>query len=212
MIGHDTSRRQFLAGTIAFAILPGIVAMIPSRAFAQGALTREQVLFDPEVPVLGNPQGDVTLVEYFDYQCPYCKRAHPDVMRVVAEDGNVRLVMKDWPIFGEPSVYAARLALAAVAQGKHETAFDALMKTEGRLDNAKIHAVLKSVGLNPQGLQASYDTNAPKIDGIISRNSMQARALGLPGTPAFIIGAQLFPGYMDAAQIRRAIEDARRPR
>jgi len=98
------NRRQMLAvsaGTIATLGFSGV------QGLAQGVPTVAEVLYDKEIPVLGNPHGNVTIVEYFDYQCPYCKKGHGELMRVVKDDGNVRLVLKDWIIFGVMSAYAA---------------------------------------------------------------------------------------------------------
>lgn len=104
------NRRQILAATAAGA---ATIAISGGESLAQRVPTVAEVLYDKEIPVLGNPNGNVTIVEYFDYQCPYCKKGHGELMRVVKNDGNVRLVMKDWIIFGDTSAYAARLVLAA---------------------------------------------------------------------------------------------------
>ncbi|KAF0096495.1 MAG: twin-arginine translocation pathway signal sequence domain-containing protein [Rhodospirillaceae bacterium] len=210
MNSHEMTKRRFLTAASGFVILPSVLMIMPGRVFGQGMPTVEQVLFDPEVPMLGNPKGDVTIVEFFDYQCPYCKRVHPDVTRVVREDGKVRLVMKDWPIFGEPSLYASRLALAATEQGAHAAALHALMKTEGRLQDSTVDTALKGAGLDPKALQDKYRAHASKVDGIIGRNTAQARAFGLPGTPAFIVGTTHFPGVLDANGLRQALSDARK--
>src|SRR5690606_11612978 len=113
------------------AVASAAVASFPLSALAQVQLTVEEVLFDPEIPVLGNPDGDVTIAEFFDYQCPFCKRGHKDLLDVVEQDGNVRLVMKDWPIFGLASVHASRLVPAAGED--YEKALNAVMATPGWL-------------------------------------------------------------------------------
>ncbi|MGO8610641.1 thioredoxin domain-containing protein [Rhizobium ruizarguesonis] len=102
-------RRRLLSVAASAAIL----AVVAPRTGSTQQLTRDDVFRDPDTPVLGNPNGDVTVVEFFDYQCPYCKKSHPDVKSVVAEDGNVRLIMKDWPVFGDASVFAAQAVLGA---------------------------------------------------------------------------------------------------
>ena len=101
-------------------------------------LSRDNVLRDPEIPSLGNPKGDLTVVEYFDYQCPYCKKMAPELAQLAREDGNLRLVLKDWPIFGEISKSAAKLALAAKYQSKYAEAHDALIGADRKLTEANI--------------------------------------------------------------------------
>jgi hypothetical protein len=139
------------------------------------------VLDDPDVPVLGNPDGDVALVEWFDYQCPYCKKAHPEIMKLVREDGNIRLVMKDWPIFGPSSLYAARLTLAAGQH--HEKALSALMATEARLSQQDVEEALTEAGFSIEALDAAYGRDQVRIDGIIARNVHRPKASGSWGRP-----------------------------
>lgn len=196
------SRRQMLTmGAAGIA-----VAALPVAARAQ--LTVEEVQFDPKIPALGNPEGDVSIAEYFDYQCPYCKRGHKELLDVVREDGKVRLVMKDWPIFGGASLYAASLVLAA--GNDYERALNAVMATPARLSNADVDAALASEGLDPKTLQATLEKDTARIDGILDRNMNQANILGLNGTPAFVIGNRVYAGALDAARLRDAIALARK--
>jgi len=115
------SRKQ--SATLAYlcAIAVALLSLSAAAFGEQSAdiLSRDSVLRDPEIPSLGNPKGDLTIVEYFDYQCPYCKKVVPELAQLAKEDGNIRLVMKDWPIFGDVSVSAAKLALAAKYQNKY---------------------------------------------------------------------------------------------
>lgn len=166
------------------------------------------VHFDPLNPVLGNPNGDVTIVEFFDYQCPFCKKGHPDVMSAVEGDGNVRLLMRDWPIFGEASLHASRLVLAA-GSSAYQPALEALFQTEGKLSMAQVDALLTEAGHDVAALNASYVANAEGIDGLIARNMDIAQAFGFSGTPSFVIGTQLFFGYLDQEAIESAIATAR---
>lgn len=184
-------------------------ALSPAMASAAvDPMSKEAVLFDPEVPVLGNPKGDVTLVEFFDYQCPYCKSAHPGIARLVAKDGKVRHVMKDWPIFGAPSEYASRLTLAA-GRG-HAKAQAALMATKARLTIEDVDTALAKAGFDPRKLQTAYEADRKRIDGILQRNGVQAQNFGLMGTPAYIVGTVLFPGVMETADLEAAVVQARR--
>ena len=197
------SRRHLLKATAA-----GIAtAALPLPALAQVELTVEEVLFDPEIPVLGNPNGDVTIAEYFDYQCPFCKRGHTDLLDVVREDGNVRLVMKDWPIFGAASLHASSLVLAA--GNDYEKALHAMMATKARLSEEDVDVVLKNAGLDPQTLLASFKKDQDRIDGILARNMDQANAFGFGGTPAFLVNTRVYHGAMDKQALRDAIAAAR---
>lgn len=205
------TRRTLLIGGLAAGTAGAIgAAMIPParRAEAQ-VLTVQDVLFDADNPVLGNPDGDVTIAEFFDYQCPYCKANHPDLTSVVAEDGNIRLVMKDFPIFGAPSIRASQLALGAADTGAYEAAIDALMQTQGRLSEDAVTDALQNAGLPVDQLDAAYRANRAKWDGLMSRNSAQAAQLGLQGTPAFIIGQTIYPGAMDRKALLEAVANAR---
>lgn len=195
-------RRTLLAAGLATLALP-------TYARAQNIPTVDAVYFDPDNPVLGNPKGDVTLVEFFDYQCPYCKKGHPDVLKAVADDGKVRLVMRDWPIFGDPSVYASRLVLAANQSGNYRKAQEALMKTPGKLTEGDIDKTLTAAGLNPKALDAEYRRDAERIDGLLSRNMELGEAFGFSGTPSFVVGTNLYFGVLDRSALKEAIAKAR---
>ena len=177
---------------------------------AQKAIQENQsaLLRDPDSPIAGNPDGDVTIVEFSDYQCPYCKRAHAAVKSVVAADGKVKVVYKDLPILGEPSRIAALAALASRAQGKHAAFHDALMAYGGKIDRDKIMEIATSVGLDMAQLQKDMDD--PKLKQIIERNMTLASALGVRGTPAFVVGNQFVPGAVDADALKQLIADARK--
>jgi protein-disulfide isomerase len=169
---------------------------------------RDALISDPESPIAGNPNGDVTIVEFSDYQCPYCKRAHAAVKSVLAADGKVRLVFKDLPILGEPSRIAALAALASRVQNKHPAMHNALMEFTGKLDRDKIMEIAGSVGLDVAQLQK--DMEDPKLKALIERNMELAQALGVRGTPAFVIGKQFVPGAVDADTLKQLIADARK--
>ena len=169
---------------------------------------RAQLVSDPDSPIAGNPNGDVTIVEFSDYQCPYCKRAHPAVKSVIANDGKVKLVFKDLPILGEASRIAALAALASRAQHKHLAFHDALMEFNGKLDRDKIMQIASSVGIDVAQLQK--DMEDPKLKEIIDHNMALASALGVRGTPAFVIGDQFVPGAVDADTLKQLIATARK--
>ena len=205
MNATSIDRRAFLSSALAL----GTLILLPEPSSAQGLadMSKEAVLNDPEVPVLGNAKGDVTLVEWFDYQCPYCKKAHPEIMRLVRDDGHIRLVMKDWPIFGPSSLYASRLTLAAGPH--HEKALAALMATKARLSQQDIETTLTRAGFEIEALDAAYGRDQARIDGIIARNGAQAESFGFMGTPAYIAGTTVFPGVPDMTDLKRALAAAR---
>jgi protein-disulfide isomerase len=153
---------------------------------------RDELFNSPDSPVGGNLSGDVTLVEFFDYQCGYCKAVVDRVAGTVDSDKNVRWVFKEFPILGPVSVYAAQAALAAERQDKYQPFHLALMRLKGRLSKERVLKV------------------DPQVTGEISRNLQLAQALGVRGTPAFVIGDVVAPGAIDAATLRRLIAEARR--
>ena len=162
---------------------------------------------DADSPVIGNPQGDVVIVEFMDYRCGYCRRVVKDLKNVVEEDGNVRLVMKEFPILGPASIRAAKAALAAARQGKYEVYHFALMTQPGDMSDPHLMQVARQVGLDVAQLQA--DMEADEIEAMIRRNHDLARNLGVNGTPAFVFGGTLVPGAIDADTMRSLIAAAR---
>jgi protein-disulfide isomerase len=181
-----------------------------ARARARTAVqaNREQLLQDPSSPIGGNPAGDVTVVEFFDYRCPHCRRMAPVIKSLIAQDGSVRLVYKELPILGDESVLAARAALAARQQGKYVEAHDRLMSATGPFTAAGVLATLTSIGLDGERLRAEMD--APEIATIIGRELALAQALGIDGTPAFVVGGELVVGAMDLGTLRDLVSRARR--
>ena len=169
---------------------------------------RKQIYSDPEDPVGGNPNGDVTIVEFFDYRCGYCKRVAPVVEKALAKDKKIRLVYKEFPVLGPNSVLAARAALASRAQGKYLVFHKALMKAKISYDEASIMKIAALVGIDTARLKK--DMQAPVIQAQIAKNHALARSLNIRGTPAFVIGDQLFPGALNPAQLARMIQQARK--
>jgi protein-disulfide isomerase len=180
-----------------------LAAVIKSRIVA----FRKDLVDDPNAPVLGNPAGDVTLVEFFDYRCPYCRQVEPWLQTLIKEDPGVRIVQKEFPILGPASVYAAHVAIAALKQGKHTEFHNALMAKKGNIDEAIILQVAEAAGLDINRIKV--DMNSPDVDAEIERSTDIAKALHLSGTPAFIIGTELVPGATDLATFKSMVEDAR---
>ncbi|MFK0166579.1 DsbA family protein [Rhizobium sp. NPDC090279] len=199
------NRRHFLSVAAGGVALAGLA---PRLGFAQ-QLTQQEVFHDPDAPVLGNPKGDVTVVEFFDYQCPYCKKSHPDVEAAVSEDGNVRLIMKDWPVFGDVSVFAAQAVLGANEIGLYKPAMEALMATQGSLSEDKVRSVLSTAGIDMGKVTTALQQNNQKISDLLTRNYKQAVAFNFRGTPSFVIGRGTYSGVLSKDQLREAINQAR---
>src|SRR6476660_6056610 len=168
MPGH--TRRQALG---LFGV--GLALLGPSHARAEDneekVLTEALVLRDPDIPVAGNPDGDIPIVEWFDYNCPYCRKLEPELRQVVQDDGKVRLVLKDWPILGPVSAVAARMALATKYQDKYVAAHDALMGTASRLTEPRIRELLAGAGIDVDRAARDLEANAKAIDAILARNN-----------------------------------------
>ena len=164
---------------------------------------------NPTSPVAGNPQGDVTIVEFFDYRCGYCKKVLPSVQELLKTDRNVRMVFKEFPILGPDSVIAAQTALAVwkIAPAKYLPFHLALMESRGELDEGRVREIAKKVGLDVEKLEAAKAD--PEINATIERNHELARELQINGTPAFIVGGRLVPGAVDATTLREMVGTAR---
>ena len=206
------SRREALGLLGAGAALLGATAL-PRSALAhddETVLTEALVLRDPEIPAAGNLDGDINIVEWFDYNCPYCRKIDPELRQVVQDDGKVRLVLKDWPILGEVSKIAARMALAAKYQDKFIQAHEAMIGVSSRLTEPRIRELLAGAGIDMDRLNRDLTTNAKAIDAILARNNAQAEAFGFKGTPSFIVGKFRVPGILTMAEFEMVIADARK--
>jgi protein-disulfide isomerase len=170
------------------------------------AANHAQLFEHADDPVGGNPDGDVTVVEFFDYQCAYCRRVMPSLQAQLREDKKLKIVFKDFPILGEDSVTAARAALAARKQGLYAPFHFALMAASD-LSLDGIMAVARSVGIDTERLAA--DMNAPDVNAQIQANYKLASKLGIEGTPAFVIGDELIPGALDKTRLAELIQEAR---
>ena len=176
----------------------------------EGVLTEALVLRDPDIPAAGNIDGDINIVEWFDYNCPYCRKIDPELRQVVQDDGKVRLVHKDWPILGEVSKIAARMALAAKYQDKYIQAHDAMIGVASRLTESRVNELLAGAGIDMDRLNRDLAGKAREIDAILARNNAQAEAFGFKGTPSFIVGKFRVPGILTMAEFEMVIKDARK--
>ncbi|KEP68613.1 Protein-disulfide isomerase [Celeribacter baekdonensis] len=181
-----------------------------AQAQAQATVLRDQRQLleqDPNAPVLGNPDGDVTVIEFFDYNCPYCRRAMPEVLALLEADPNVRLVYREWPILGDGSVFATKAALASRLQGKYEAFHWALMGMNGRAEEASVLRIAQEVGLDIERLQT--DMERPEIEEHIATSMRLTQSLGFSGTPSFVIGDNLVPGFVESDKLTELVDNVR---
>ena len=179
------------------------------NAAAKQALVdnRDALERDPADPVLGNPDGDVTIVEFFDYQCGYCKTMLKPLMELIEEDGNIRLVLKEFPILSPTSETAALASLAADRQGKYEDFHTALLGLRGRLTPEAIFQVALETGLDAEKLKA--DMQDPALQAQVRKSFELAQALSIQGTPAFTIGSHVVPGAVSKEQLAELVAEVR---
>lgn len=184
-----------------------------TQKLAQGAAlkeSREALVNSPHSVVAGNPTGDVTLVEFFDYNCGYCRKALGDIQALIKSDPKLRVVLKDFPVLGAESLEASKLSLAAKQQLKGDKLFEfhvKLLESKGRVNGEKAMAVAKEMGLDTARL--AKDAQGAEVKAALAENVGLGDKLGLSGTPAFIIGDEIIPGAVGLDPIRKTIADVR---
>lgn len=170
---------------------------------------QKHMLANPGTEPVGARKPDVTIVEYFDYNCPYCKKLVPTLQALLAQDPKVAVVYKDWPILGPVSVYAASAALAAGWQGKYLVAHDALMSGPRLAQNDQVDSILQRAGVDMDTLKKYRVTHAKDIAALLERNDEEAHALTLEGTPGLVVGRQLVPGIVDLNSLKQLVAHSR---
>lgn len=165
------------------------------------------IFHNPIDAVVGNAKGDITIVEFMDYNCSWCKKSVKEIQSLVGSDKNVRVVMKEFPIFGEGSEYAARAALASVKQGKYWQLHQALFASEGKVTVGVVDQIAGEQGIDVAKMKV--DMRLPEIDAAVKANQAMAQALALTGTPAFIVDDKLIPGYSDLANLQAMLAQSR---
>jgi protein-disulfide isomerase len=177
---------------------------------AQIVKHRDELVHDAKSPEGGNPAGDVTIVEFFDYRCPYCKEVEPSLEALLKEDGRIRVVYKEFPILGPESMIASRVSLAALKQSpqKYARLHLALMNAKGELSQESIMKAAEAAGLDIARIKT--DMNGPEVDALIKRNYDLAEQLNLRGTPVFIIGNEMTPGAVDMPIFKKMVAEARK--
>ncbi len=172
------------------------------------AAKHDELLADSEAASIGNPKAEVTIVEFFDYRCPYCKQIQATLDSLVKQDPNLRIVYKEFPILGPASTLAARAALAARKQGKYLAFHDAMMEWRGQIDEKVVFELAKKVGLDVDKLKS--DMTDAAIDAVIDRNMALAQALHIDATPGFVVGDKTVVGA-DIEGVKEALAAARKP-
>jgi len=171
------------------------------------AVNREKLLNDPNSPVGGNLKGAVTIVEFIDYQCGYCKLSYEAVEKLLSENKDVKIIYKEFPILGPASVQAAKASLASARQGKFHKFHKALMPVKEHLSDEVIFKTAKEAGLNVDKLKK--DMADPAIEKMIKESLELGNEVGAHGTPTFIIGETVHPGMMQYEELKKAVEEAR---
>ena len=194
------------------AATSAVSAAAPDTFNEQASIEEQRRYFteDDVAPMVKPPNYDVTIVEYMDYQCPYCRATHGPLKQLLAKDHKIRVIFRDWPIFGDASVEAALAAIASKYQGKYVAFHDALMETPLPLNDAKIKAAAKKAGVDWDRLEKDKVAHSEQIEDLFQRNDKQAQLLGLEGTPGFIIGNVQSFGGMTLKQLEISVANARK--
>lgn len=177
------------------------------QALAEKQQSLNLVRAHDDKTVLGNPDGDVTIYEFSDYNCGYCKRAFNDIINALEEDGNIRLVIKEFPILAESSKTAAQLSMAAAELGYFEEFHTALMQWKGRLNEQAFVQIVSDLGLDMNQLATIIAEG--EIDQTIAQTQALAYQLEINGTPGFVIGDTIVPGYITKGQLLELVQQAR---
>jgi protein-disulfide isomerase len=196
-----------LLAVLALGLPIAVSAQHPPRITAEA---QKQILHEPGAPVLGSAHADVTVVEYFDYNCPFCKALAPVFRAFIDNDRASAVLYKEWPVFGGVSVYAAQSALAANYQGKYLQAHDALISAPRLEGNSQVDAALQSAGIDMVQLKKDLVAHRESIDRLLMRNDTEARTLGFRGTPGVVVGRQTVSGVSDLAALQSAVALSRR--
>jgi protein-disulfide isomerase len=189
-------------------IIPEAMAQMQNREVEKLLASNRKEIQAPFAGAMaGNPKGDVTLVVFFDFACPYCRQGHADVAKLIASDPNVRVVFRDFPVLSPASDEAAMAALSAAQQGRYQKFHDAMFDTPGKVTHERTVAIVRSAGLDE--MKTAKDLNSPALKAEIKKNLDLGRALGLTGTPSYIVGNQILAGAVGFDQLKDAVAAAR---
>lgn len=207
---NRVSRIITLAIAACALVAPAAAKKVPQPvADAPIAETRAYFTEDPDAPMIAPAGYDVTIVEYLDYQCAACRASYAPLSQLLAKDKKVRVIFRDWPIFGAMSERAALWAVASKYQNKYVAFHGALFEAARPLDGAKIEAAAKTAGVDVAQLRKDIIAHSEDIEDLLARNDEQAQLLGLDGTPGFIVGSVQSFGGMTLAQFEESVADAR---
>ena len=199
------TRRLLLASAGAFAALP---ALAQERSNPMPEELRDALERDPTAPVLGNPDGNITLTEFFDYNCGFCRKMLPVMQQLVTGDPDLRVVYREWPVFGPGSEFAARASLASLPTGKYWRFHAGMLGMRGRAEEASVMRIARDVGLDEAELRERMESDA--VAKHISTSFLLADHMGLMGTPTFICGDEAVFGEMTLQEMRDLVARGRR--
>jgi protein-disulfide isomerase len=199
--------RFFLLAVLGCALLLDVASAEDVQLITRAG--QKQMLAKPGTDTVGARHPDVIIVEYFDYNCPYCKKLVPALQALLAQDPKIAILYKDWPILGPVSQYAAASALAAGWQGKYLVAHDALMNGPRLAQDEQVDAILQTAGVNLDTLKKDRASHAKEIAALLERNDEEAHALTLQGTPGLVVGRQLVAGIADVSDLKRLVANSR---
>jgi protein-disulfide isomerase len=208
-------RRSLVGRTAKFMLLAvSALGLLPAIASSQevqqiSVAGEQSILAKPRIEITHSPRPDVNVVEYFDYNCPFCKKMTPALTQLLASDKKIALIYKDWPILGDASVYAARCALAAQWQGRYLQAHDALLSGPRLSQDDQVESILRHAGINVEKLKKDLVSHSQDITAILARNDAEADALGLKGTPGILVGRLLLPGVADLSLLKKMVAEVR---
>ena len=209
-VQRPTRRTLARLAALATALAGTVMAARADDARLIAPAAQATILADLKTPAAGSNHADVTIVEWFDYDCPFCRRTHPHLQDALRTDPNLRIVYKEWPVFGEVSEYAAQSALAANWQGRYLQAHDALISTPDAIaDRSHVDSTLMAAGIDMAQLSRDRHAHAREIAAILARSVSEATQLGLKGTPGFLIGRQFVSRSLDLPQLRQLIVHTR---
>ncbi len=205
LVGRNT--KFMLLAVFALGLLPAIAS---SQEVQQISVAGEQsILAKPRIEITHSTRPDVNVVEYFDYNCPFCKKMTPALTQLLAGDKKIALIYKDWPILGDASVYAARCALAAQWQGRYLQAHDALLSGPRLSQDHQVESILQDAGIDVGRLKKDLVSHSQDITAMLARNDAEAAALGLKGTPGILVGRLLLPGVADLSLLKKMVVEVR---
>jgi protein-disulfide isomerase len=211
---HPRTSKAGLAGLYGLYIALGLCIAAPSGVAKDiGPVSKSAeiaILRNPGTPPAGAKDADVILVEFFDYNCPFCKKLSPALQALLQADPKVALIYKDWPILSDVSSYAARSALAAGWQGKYLVAHDVLMSATHLASNEQVDRLLGNAGIDMPKLKQASEAHGGEISALLLRNDTEVRALGIRGTPGLLVGRHIINGVYDVAGLKQAVAVARR--